>query len=302
MEVREWALIVFTILGQTAVGAFIILWVANLLAARQDVNEADRFTDRPFLMVPVLLLAGLVASFFHLGNVMNAPYAISNLGTSWMSREILLNVLFVGAVVVFTFLQIRKLGSHSLRNLVAGVTSVIGLALVYSMARIYMLEAVPVWNHFGTFLSFFATAFMLGALAAGTALAVNSRRVRRADPGCSSVQCQMLLQVMRKASLVGTISLAILVLATVLQYAYIAAVQAPGGQLLYTTFSTAIAVRIVLAIAGAGILGLFIYQAASDSQGINRLSRLAASAFALVLVAEVIGRYVFYAMYGRIGL
>lgn len=302
MEVREWALIFFTVLGQTAVGAFIVLWVANLVAARQNAAEADRLTDRPFLMVPVLLIVGLVASFFHLGNIMNAPYAINNLGTSWMSREILLNVLFIVGVVVYIFLQLRKLGTSGLRNLIAAFTSVTGLALVYAMARIYMLESVPVWNHFGTSVSFFATAFMLGALAAGAALAVNSQQVRTSDPDCKDVQCQLLRQVLKKTSLVGVVSLSVLALVTALQYAYIAAVQAPGGELLYTTYSAAIALRLAFAIAGAGLLGLFVYQAASEPKGTDRLTRLAGSAFALVLVAEVIGRYVFYATYGRIGL
>jgi hypothetical protein len=60
--------------------------------------------------------------------------------------------------------------------------------------------------------------------------------------------------------------------------------------------------RLALIFAGAGILGFFVYQAASVPGRERVLGNLALSAFVLVLVAEVVGRFLFYATHVGIGL
>jgi hypothetical protein len=60
--------------------------------------------------------------------------------------------------------------------------------------------------------------------------------------------------------------------------------------------------RVVLAFLGAGVFALFLYQNALSPGQEKVLGRLAYSAFALVLVAEVLGRFLFYATHVKIGL
>jgi len=94
VNLREWALIIFTVFAQMSVGSFVILGILHFLAARKiKLEEADRLSDRALLAIGPVLVLGLLASFAHLGNPLNAPRAVTNLATSWLSREIFLVAL-----------------------------------------------------------------------------------------------------------------------------------------------------------------------------------------------------------------
>jgi anaerobic dimethyl sulfoxide reductase subunit C len=62
------------------------------------------------------------------------------------------------------------------------------------------------------------------------------------------------------------------------------------------------AIRLVLVFLGAGVFGLFLYRTALSAGREKMIANLIYSAFALVLVAEVIGRFIFYASHVQIGL
>ena len=102
MAVRDWALIAFTILAQMSIGAFLVLGVVHFFAMRKaGMEEADRLSDRALLAIGPLMVLSLLASLFHLGNPLNAYRAVTNLGSSWLSREVFFSVLFTIAGGVF---------------------------------------------------------------------------------------------------------------------------------------------------------------------------------------------------------
>src|SRR5690554_3591581 len=180
MEVREWALIIFTILAQMAVGSFIVIVVVHFFASRKAGGaEADRMSDRALLALGPILVIGTVASLGHLGNPMNAFRAVNNVGSSWLSREILFNLLFLVVGGAFAIMQWRKLGTPAARNALAWVAAALGVALVFSMSQVYAIRTVPVWDTVATPISFFATTFLLGTLAVGAAYVVNYNFMRR---------------------------------------------------------------------------------------------------------------------------
>ena len=86
MNTQEWALLTFTILGQMAVGALLVLMVVRAyVSSKASAEEADRMTDGPlFMVVPIMGLA-LLASLLHLNNPGNIFGAVPNLGSSWLS-------------------------------------------------------------------------------------------------------------------------------------------------------------------------------------------------------------------------
>ena len=193
MNLREFALITFSILAQLSVGSFLVLGVVHFFAMRKaGVEEADRLSDRALLAIWLTLLLGLAASLFHLGNPLNAYRAVGNLGTTWLSREIASGVVFAALGGLFALMQWRKLGSFELRNLVAVAAGLVGLFLVYSMSMVYMLPAEPGWNVITTPFSFFTTTFLLGVLAMGAAFVANYAYVQRKTPGCANAQCMLL--------------------------------------------------------------------------------------------------------------
>jgi len=316
MNVHDWSLVVFTIAAQMSVGAFLVLGGVHFFATRYaGIEEADRMSDRALLAIGPVLVFGLIFSFLHLGNPLNAPRAIMNAGTSWLSREILFGVLFAGFGFLFAIMQWRKIGSPMLRNVVALITAALGVLLVFSMAMVYYtLEAVPAWNSLATPIAFFATTLLLGSLAVGAAFVASYAYLRKHEPTsakggkgkkpASDKQREILEITLRWIALLAIAMLGVHFIVQPLHMARLA-VDSPTSQqsasILYNELGWLVGLRLVLLFVGAGVFGLFIYFAARSSQNIRTTSMLAYSAFAIVLVAELIGRYLFYASYARIG-
>lgn len=88
-----------------SVEAFLVLSVAHYCATRKAGMEgAERLSDHALFAIVAVLGLGMLASLLHLGNPFNAPRAITNLGTSWLSREILFSVTFAVLGAVFAFM------------------------------------------------------------------------------------------------------------------------------------------------------------------------------------------------------
>lgn len=306
MNTSEWPLIIFTILGQLAVGAFVLLQVVRVYAARQtNAQEADRMTDRVLLPVVGLLGVGLLASILHLGNPINAPRAIANLASSWLSREIFCSVAFFGMAVLFTAMQLFKWGSAALRGVVGWVGAVIGVGLVFCMARAYMLPTQPSWNSLATPVSFYAASLLMGALALGTAFFANYTIVCRKNPESAECQAGLLRSVMGGLAVLAVVMLGVELVVTPL---YLTELAAMGGAALGTVdlmaggFSTAFVLRLVLGFVGAGVFGLFLFQNARQGAQVSKLGMLVSLAFVLVLAAEVLGRFLFYTTSVHLGI
>jgi anaerobic dimethyl sulfoxide reductase subunit C (anchor subunit) len=307
MDIREWALIAFTILSQMAVGTFIILGIAYFFVRRKwGEEQADRFSDFALLAIGPVLVLGTIASLFHLGNPVNSYRAISNLGQSWLSREILANIAFMGLGAVFAFMQWRKIGSLSARNVIAVVAAVVGLALVYSMSQVYMLRTAPAWNTIATPITFFTTTFLLGALAVGVAYVANYTYLKRTQPDCADTQCAILRTALRWLALAGVVLVGVHLVVLPLYVAYLSNSGVPAANdavsILMGDYGVLFGLRLALVFAGAVLLGVFTYRTASTPGRERLLGNLAFAAFAVVLVAEVIGRFLFYAMQTNIGL
>ncbi|MBI5053360.1 MAG: dimethyl sulfoxide reductase anchor subunit [Chloroflexi bacterium] len=306
MNIREWALIAFTILAQMSVGSFIVLGIVHFFATRKaGSEEADRLSDRALLAIGPTLLLGLAASLLHLGNPFNAYLAVSNLGSSWLSWEVLSGVLFAAVGGVFALMQWRKFASFAIRNIIAVVAAAVGLVLVYSMSNVYMLRTQPAWNTVLTPISFYTTTLLLGVLAMGAAFVANYAYVQLKNPGCADVQCVLLRDALRWFAITSIVLLGVELVVVPLQIANVAAGTTYAAQAsaeLYGQNGLLLGVRLALVFLGAGILGVFIYQNALSAGHEKVMGVLAYAAFALVLVSEVVGRFLFYATHARIGL
>ena len=174
MNTREWALLIFTILGQLAVGMLLVLMVVRAYAVRKvGAENTDKLTERPLYAVFPIMGLALVAALFHLGKLLHVIGAVPNLGTSWMSREVVAAVVFVVAAGLLAFLQWRKMGSAALRTALGWIAAVLGLVYIFCMGETYMLPTQPAWNTLATPITFFVATLLLGALGTATALMVN---------------------------------------------------------------------------------------------------------------------------------
>ncbi len=306
MNVSEYSLVLFTIAAQMSVGAFIVLGVVHFFATRYaGIDEADRLGDIAVYAIGPVLVLGLAVSVLHLGNPLNAPGAFRNIATSWLSREILFGILFAGTGFVFAFMQWRMIGTPVLRSLVALLAALLGILLVFSMAMVYYtLQSVPAWNNLATPVSFFTTTLLLGSLAISAAFIAGYSWLRSRDyPGIEKQQ-EILRSTLRWMAIVSVVMLGIHFVVQPLYMAWLG-VSGPTAELSITLLiqehGALFVLRFVLLFLGAGVFSLFIFQFARTSQNFGLIQVLAYTAFALVLGSELVGRYLFYASYARIG-
>ncbi len=162
---KEWPLVAFTILGQTAAGVLLAIglpWLFFGVAAPGTASETLWLT----LLGLVLgtLTAALALSFFHLHHPLRARRALANLRTSWLSREILFAVAFVAFVGLETLLTRMDWGPLWLSKLVMGAACLSATLFLVSMVALYRLPTLPIWSLGSTPLSFFLPVVSLGAL------------------------------------------------------------------------------------------------------------------------------------------
>lgn len=295
---REFALIAFTILGQMAVGAFLVLSIVKFFAIRKAGKEAaDQMADRALVAIIVALGLGLLASLFHLGSPLSAPRAVTNIATSALSREILAGVIFAVLGFLYTILQLFKLGPSVLRDVLAWLTALAGIVLVYFMAMVYMLPTHPAWNTIATPISFFTTTLLLGCLAMGVAYVVNYSYLKSKNPGCADEQCTLLRSALQWIAVASMILLGIefvLIPSTLLGLAVGSPQALASAKLIAGTYGLTFFFRLLLAFVGAGVFGLFLYKTAQVAGKEKMLGYIVVAAFVLVFVAEVLGRYLFY--------
>ena len=307
MTVREWALVTFSILAQMSVGAFVVLGIVHYYANRKaGMEEANRLSDRALIAIIVTLGLGLLASLFHLGNPLRAPTAVTNLATSWLSREIFFGVIFAVLGAIFAVMQWFKLGTFAVRNVIAWIAAAVGLVLVYCMSRVYMIAEQPAWNTIITPLSFFVTTLMLGALALGAAFVANYAYVRVKDPQGAEVQLGLLRDVLKGIAIAGVVLVGVELVMLPLYMGYLATAGSPAALksagMLMGPLGLTYFLRLALAFLGAGVFGVFLYITAGQPGKERSMSTLAYGAFVLVLAAEVLGRVLFYTTHVRIGL
>jgi len=113
------------------------------------------------LMALGLAGAGLLASLFHLGNPQRFVKALTQVRTSWLSREGVLSLLTMAAFGSYgglLFLGIRL-------DLLGYLSSIFALATIFATAMIYaQLRTVPRWNSWLTPALFMAYAICGGLL------------------------------------------------------------------------------------------------------------------------------------------
>jgi DMSO reductase anchor subunit len=157
----------FSVISFTTVaGAGQGLVVALACATLAGVPMAAPFLPLGLGLALVLLGAGLVASFFHLGHPERAWRAMAMWRTSWLSREVIVLPLFMALVFAWAVLAWRS-PNHSSSGTLAVLALLGAAALWVCTAQIYAcIRFIQEWAHPLTLLNF---TFI--GLASGTVLA-----------------------------------------------------------------------------------------------------------------------------------
>lgn len=161
MRESHTSLIGFTLAAQAAVG---VLAACLGFDAAISGETATTVLKRGLFCTALLLIIANISATLHLGNKFRAPFALINLKTSWLSREVVLTAMLTGGVFLVSAVSlIREIPHNLLMMLFAGFIA-LGLILVYCMSRLYMIPTMLGWNHAMTLLEFFSTMLLLGVL------------------------------------------------------------------------------------------------------------------------------------------
>ncbi|XBH22002.1 DmsC/YnfH family molybdoenzyme membrane anchor subunit [Jonesiaceae bacterium BS-20] len=318
MNVHELPMIIFTIFAQMSVGAFVVLGIIQVVARfKGGTSAVDKITDPLLYAIGPAMVFGLIASMFHMNDITNTLNVLRHWDSSWLSREIILGASFAGLGFLFALAQWFKWGSTLLRQILAGVTAVVGLALVYAMSMIYYtLVTVPAWNTFATPAQFFTTTFLLGCLAVGAALmstimwrirktTSTKSQVSEADAESQVVDAStrvLMTTVLKGVGIASVVLLSAQFIIIALHLSNLAGGGAIEAQSAVVFSGGWFIARLLLVFLGAGLLALFVYRYAASGAPARHLAIFATSAFVLVLAGEIIGRSQFYDSMFRIGM
>ena len=157
------SILFFTTLAGTAQGLVLLLALAVLFG----VPVSPGFVPMALVVAELLLVAGLAASFLHLGRKMRAWRAVLMWRTSWMSREVIVLPAFI-ALVALWWMALRT----GYRSSWLPILLVFGaFGLWYCTAMIYAcLRFIEEWAHPLTIINFTLIGLSSG-LVLGCALA-----------------------------------------------------------------------------------------------------------------------------------
>jgi anaerobic dimethyl sulfoxide reductase subunit C (anchor subunit) len=274
----HWPLVVFTLLLQAAAG---LLIVSELLALAGD-GERPRGSD---ILGFLLGLVGLGASFAHLGMPWHSPYALFNIGSSWLSREIFCTSAFIGCLFVLAVCR-RVPAVRKFVGPFRGLAVLTALTSLAAMSMVYRIVTVPAWDSPATPLNFAATTLLLGVVLAGLFVAA---RAGAQPPLARSAGLLLVLLVL--AVLAKAIELPLGLFDAMQENARgisgFSAVMAEGSWLYL--------LRVALLVIGAALAGWSGLRALRGVGG--SFVALAIGAVIVVAAGEIIGRFAFFDLY-----
>ncbi len=153
----ELPLVFMTVLTQVSLGAFLALFLGDLLSWIGLHLPKPNFITALFATIPAMI--GLPLSALHLGRPSKAMSAMKNWKTSWLSREAIALGAFTALATVTAGLYLMEIGGI-LRVLFEAVTLIVGIYGIYAQSMIYRIPARPSWNRKSTTKRFFGSGYV----------------------------------------------------------------------------------------------------------------------------------------------
>ncbi|HDE1190054.1 TPA: DmsC/YnfH family molybdoenzyme membrane anchor subunit [Klebsiella quasipneumoniae] len=276
---HEWPLVLFTVLGQCVVGATLISGLVWLELA--DQREARQRLVRSMFFIWLLMGIGFLASVMHLGSPLRAFNSLNRVGASALSNEIASGALFFAVGGFWWLLAVLEKMPAALGKIWLVITLLLGLLFVLAMTRVYQIDTVPTWYTGYTTSAFFLTILLSGPLFAALLL--------------------QMAKVDVNGWFIAGLSMAALVISAaviVMQSAGLSTIHSSVQQAasLLPNYGRLQALRLILLALGLGcwLCPLIRRQ---PPRAVGLLAGLV-----LVLIAECIGRGLFYGLHMTVGM
>jgi anaerobic dimethyl sulfoxide reductase subunit C len=306
MNVREWALPVYTILMQLTVGGLVVLWVLRHLAGSKfSPNEIDRIISNPILVIAFTTMVAMGGAHFHLSKPFHSFLAVSNFKSSWLSREIVFNLLFFLSTMGLLYLAYFQTHRRKLITAIGWLAILFGVTLIYCMARIYLIPTQAAWNSNTVIISFYATALTLGGMTIATLMVLDLKFAEIKKAADVELRTQII-----RYSLAGLTGVTVVLVVLSVAIIYIQTRLLAQGDLIART-SLSLLLELYLPLFILRLIFL-VYATASLVYATVRMYRLHITpqymmspvyiSCLLILVGEIIGRFLFYATHIRVGV
>lgn len=263
---HEAPLLIFSFLLQAAIG---LMWFLTL----GKVLYKDKKFTASAILVAAMSIIGVIASLVHLGSPFKAFNSLSNIGSSWLSNEVLFVGIFTGIAVVYALVQLKS-SNRNIALSLCGAGSVIGIFSVFAMSKVYSTTSIVAWQGANTFVEFYATTLAVGAL---LFIALNLKELRDINK-----------------RLYGFIILAAAVIQAAVAIPHILALSANSQMIDFlSSMSNVISFKWLLILSGAGLL---IWPTTQKFDASKTLTGVLYVAGAALVIGEFIGRYVFFSV------
>ena len=306
MNLREWALPFYTILMQLAVGALLVLWILRWLGGyRFSLKEVNRILRNPLLIISFTVVVAMIASHLHLSRPLYSFHAIRNFRTSWLSREIVFTVMFFLAVGTLLFFSRLRQEQHRLITQLGWLASAFGLTVVYCMAKIYLLPTQLAWNSPIVIASFYVTTLLLGTMTIACLLILDLKfaEIQKADG--LELHIRVARFALSRLSFAAFFLVAVDIAVTFFQLGQFAqgdVTLQTSLRLLFELYMPLFVTRLLL-LAGAPLwMGYAVYRTHRLMSPPQELLPPVYFSCLLILVAEIMGRFLFYATHIRLGI
>lgn len=306
INLREWALPLYTIMMQMAAGTMLTLWtVYTLTARRHGQATAERLSRYLVTIIFVTVAVSMVGSHFHLSRPFYSFFALSNIGSSWLSREIMFTVLFAFSVGVLWLGQLTGLLGARARLIIGWIAVAFGIITVYCMANVYMLPTQIAWNTPATPIMFFSTTILLGSLAIAALLLMTLYLADLQQEPNLDTQAAIVQRILRWCARWVILAATIELLTMLWQINTLSngdTAAQTSVTLLLELYQILFIIRMALLIIGVSAFGGLILRQHHTQQPITTLMTPIYFTFLGVLVGEVLGRFLFYAIHVRSGI
>jgi len=153
----ELPLVFMTVLTQVSLGAFLALFLGQLLFSL-GFNLPEP-TLGMALMAVLPAAIGLALSALHLGRPLLAMTAMKNWRSSWLSREAIALGAFAGLASLVALMYFLETKGFALLFIEA-ITLALGIFGIYAQSMIYRVRARPSWNRTSTTKRFFGSSYV----------------------------------------------------------------------------------------------------------------------------------------------
>ena len=306
MNVREWALPVYTILIQIATGILLMLWIfRSLNSSKLKREEMDQMIDNPITIIFLTVITAIIGSHFHLSRPHLSFLAVRNFKSSWLSREIVFTIIFFLAVGSLWLLRRRKSYHRTLEIFLGWFAVVIGFVSIYCMARIYLLPTQVTWNSPITITYYLITTLLLGSMATAVLFVMDLKFAEVRELDIPKTRIAIIEKSLIWLAVIASI-MAIMVF--VLNFYQISYLQNAGEtaktslNLLLGLYQPLFRLRLGLMPTGVGLLAISVILMIRKKKNVLDLVTVIYISCLLVMIAEILGRFIFYATHVRLGL